>query len=170
VEGREFWESYAGDWVTLMQYKLKSLLFYFIIFAVVLSGCGKPDPKSISDSLEIIYDNTSEIPLGNRISIWIKNTSNYCVEFPLKDGTKLYAQQNGTWVEVANNVEFIGSQVITLKPNDEMFSEDQLSIHPDVSNLDIRKPIKFRALLTGNLCEDKTMQIQKEIPFTLVPK
>ena len=151
--------------------KTKRLLIYFLALSILLIGCGQKakSPDQIAESIEVIYDNSSEIPLGTRISIWVKNTSAYCVEFPLADGLSLYAYEKDVWIEIPNSVKFIGKQTITLIPNDIMSSEDQVALHPDISSLSMDKPTKFYALLTGYLCDDTTVKIQKEIPFTLIP-
>jgi hypothetical protein len=151
--------------------KTKHLLIYFLTLPILLIGCGQKakGPDQIAKSIEVIYDNSSEITLGTRISIWVKNTSAYCVEFPLSDGLSLYAYEKDAWIEIPNLVEFIGKQTITLMPNDILLSENQVVLNPDISSLSMDKPTKFYALLTGYLCDDKTVEIKKEIPFTLIP-
>ncbi len=148
-----------------------SFLIYFLVLSIFLLGCGQEakDPNQIAKSIEIIYDNSPEIPLGVQINIWVKNHSTYCVEFPLDDGLLLYAYEKDAWSEIPNSVEFIGKSTIILIPKDRLLSENRVYLHPDISSLSMDKPTKFYALLTGYLCDDHNIQIQKEIPFTLVP-
>lgn len=150
----------------------KTFAFLFITLSALLVGCFQQtkQPEVIAASLEIRYQDTSEISFGTPINVWVKNTSNYCIEFPLKGEVKaVYAQQKEKWVEIPNLVKRAGNQNLVIKPKGDLFSERMVLISPDVSSLSIDGPTKFYALLAGYLCDDHNIQIQKEIPFTIVP-
>ena len=54
-------------------------------------------------------------------------------------------------------------------PNAGTNSESLVYILPDTSNLVITEPIDSYALITGSLCDDENIVIEKKIQFVIVP-
>ena len=150
----------------------KTFTFLFITLSALLVGCFQQakQPEEIADLLQIRFQDTSEISLRTPIIVWINNTSNYCIEFPLEGEIKaVYAQQKEKWVEIPNLVKKAGNQNLIIEPKGDLLSERMVVISPDISSLVLEEPTKFYALLAGYLCDDHNIQIQKEIPFTVLP-
>jgi hypothetical protein len=141
-----------------------------VLLSVLLLSCSKQtiEPEVISESIKITYQDTGPIA-GNPVDALLTNTSKYCIKFDLLNGVKLFAKQKEKWVEIPNLVEFIGTSTITLMPEGNLSSEASVIIGPDTTTLIITTPIDAYALLTGHLCDDETIQIQKKIPFTIDP-
>jgi hypothetical protein len=148
-----------------------NLFKYFVLFLILLSSCTKntDDPVAIASSISVAYAVSSEIPLGNPVDITLTNETRHCIVFPVVDGVSMWAEQNGGQVVVENLVTSIGSQDLILYPQGELLSARILPLRPNTSNLVIDAPIKFTVQLTGYLCEDKNVQIQKQIIFTIIP-
>ncbi len=152
-----------------MHYLRTRYILILIVFLPTLLFSCAVQPKDITASLEVVYPKTSEFHVGAPVDIIINNTSNYCVVFSLKDGLTIYAEQSSGQVGIANLVEFIGSQDWVIKPKGDLYSSRLISMYPDLSNLSITSPTKFYAKLTGHFCDDESVQVKKEIPFTIVP-
>lgn len=151
--------------------KIISRTLTSIFLFVFLCSCSTSasQPKDIAASIEITYQPSSTIKRGSDLDVWLKNTTKYCLEFPAVDGMKVYAQQKERWVEIPNLVTVIGNQIVKLKPAGDFWDANVFTISPDLASLNSNEPIKFRAVLTGYLCEDHTIVIEKEIPFTVTP-
>lgn len=141
-----------------------------LLLSVLLLSCNQAEqPEFISESIEIRYQEPSELIAGNPVDVWLINTSKHCLQFDLLDGMKIFVRQEEQWIEIANSVKFIGDSTVTLMPKGDFFSETLINIRPDFTTLAISTPTDAYALLTGYLCNDNTIQIQKEIPFTINP-
>ncbi len=142
-----------------------------VVIIILLSGCLKQSdaPTMIANSIEITYSPSPEMKVGYQMEVLLKNTTKYCVQFPLVDGLEIYANQNGAWVKVPNLVTILGDENLYLESKDKPLSRRSIDIQPDISSLEIQNPTSFRALLTGHLCDDESIKIEKEIPFTVVP-
>jgi hypothetical protein len=141
-----------------------------LFLSVFLLGCSKQaiQPEVISESIKISYLDTGPIA-GNPVDALLTNTSEYCIKFNLQDDIKVFAKQKEQWVEIPNLVEYLGDPTMILMPKGDLSSEGTVILGPDIDTLVINAPTDAYALLTGHLCDDDTIQIQKRIPFTINP-
>ena len=119
--------------------------------------------------IRVSYPASQEVPVGLGMDIELKNESKYCVMFPVVTGMTIYTVQDGKEIEVKNLVVIMGSENVPLGPKGEVFSMRFISIVPDTSSLSIKEPTQFFARLNGYLCDDESVKIVKEVPFTVVP-
>ena len=146
-------------------------IFLKLVVAILLSSCARQieQPDAIAGSIEIVYVTSSEMTVGDQMEVSLQNKTKYCIQFPLVDGLNIYAEQDGKWVESRNLVTILGDQNWVLRPKDELLSERSVYIQPDIAHLEIHAPTRFYALLQGYLCDDESVKVQKEIPFTMIP-
>jgi hypothetical protein len=146
---------------------LVGLLFLLIV------GCIKvtptPTPDEISNLLIIKYHEGPEIQLNGHIQAVIRNTTNYCIVFPVDLGIKLFVNQDGKLSEINNYTKYIGNQNQYLNPAGEKNDLISVSLDPDTSGLLITDSMMFYAEITGHLCDDESVIIKKKIPFIIVP-
>ncbi len=166
--------SYAADVCLLtigLIMKKGKKIFLGIVATFLLTSCSKNSdtPIAISNSIEIAYSPSSEMEVGNQMEAILINKTKHCIQFPLVDGLEIYATQNGTWVKVPSLVTILGDQNLYLEPKGKPLSRRSIDIQPDISSLEIQNPTSFRVLLTGHLCDDESIKIEKEIPFTVGP-
>lgn len=140
-----------------------------IIFFLCSCSSNGSDPASIASSIDVKYPVSEEFLIDSQIEVFLINESAFCVAFPLDDGLKIYAQENDEEVEVENLIINIGSQDLILYPKGKMLSTRSLDLRPDTNHLKMEKPTKFKVILTGYLCEDENVQIQKEFLLTSMP-
>ncbi|HNB55297.1 MAG TPA: hypothetical protein PK530_25320 [Anaerolineales bacterium] len=141
-----------------------------LLFSMLLIGCGNNrTPDVIATMIDVSYPASREVPTGSGIEIQLTNESEYCVIFPVVTGMTIYTVENGEEIKVGNLVVVMGDENVPLGPKDEIFSMRQISIVPDTTGLSISKPTQFFARLTGYLCDDESVKIIKEIPFTVIP-
>jgi hypothetical protein len=152
-----------------MKFKFSDLSNIAVIIVILLTGCRSKDPEEISSTIQVSYPISQEMPVGSGISIELTNRSNYCVVFPIVTGMKIYAEQGGNRVEVKNLITVIGDENLVLNPQGEILSKRSIDIAPDTSNITITEPTQFFVSQSGYLCDDNNVQIQKEIPFTVIP-
>lgn len=140
--------------------------------AIAISGCSNSSEQqiaNIADSIDVSYQTGPQIEVHQDLTIWIKNQTNYCISFPPDFGIKVFAEINKNWQEVPNLGTFLGNQPILLKPKGDIFAETSLDARPDVSALALTQPTNFYVLISGNLCDDENVSIEKKIPFVVVP-
>ncbi len=152
-----------------MKNKFKFILI-FLFLASLFTSCKKQaeQPELISAAIEIQYQNVDGIA-GNPVDALLINNSEYCIKFDLADGLNIFVGQNEKWIEIPNLVEFLGDSVLILQPKGNLSSRGSVNLRPDMANLVIKSPTEAYALLTGYLCDDDNIQIQKKIPFTINP-
>ncbi len=149
----------------------RSIKIYSItlLFSMVLLGCGSKTPDEIASMIIVSYPATQEVPAGLGMQIRLINDSEYCIMFPVVTGMTIYTMQDEKEVEVKNLINTIGNENVNLNPKDEIFSTLTIGVVPDTSNLSITAPTQFFVRLSGYLCDDESVKIIKEIPFTVVP-
>jgi len=103
------------------------------------------------------------------IEVELNNTSNYCIEFPPDYGIKIYMDENGKITEIGNNTTYIGDKPRYLQPKGNIASKRGILFSPRVSDQKIIDSIIFYAEVTGQLCNDPSIIIQRKIPFSVSP-
>ena len=140
-----------------------------LLLSILILGCGNKTPEEIASMIDVSYPALQEVPVGLGMDIELKNESKYCVMFPVVTGMTIYTVQDGKEIEVKNLVVIMGSENVPLGPKGEVFSMRFINIVPDTSSLSIKEPTQFFARLNGYLCDDESVKIVKEVPFTVVP-
>ncbi len=151
---------------------LLKLTINFLLFVVLLSGCSgsyESQIENIPDSIEVTYETGPEISSNQNLMFWIKNQTNFCISFPRGYGIRNYAEKSDGWTEVPNLGNFLGNEPRLLKPKGDFFSEDSVVVRPDISNLGLTEPTNFYVTISGHLCDDETVLIEKKIPFVVIP-
>ena len=72
-------------------------------------------------------------------------------------------------ITIDNLVDIVGSQDFILSAKGDIFSTRSVYLRPDVSNLTITDSTQFTAHFTGYLCDDKNIEINKDVIFTIPP-
>jgi hypothetical protein len=104
-------------------------LVWIAVFAYILSACAGNEPniptvlqesfanmipiKDMNKSLTvtILSGNKDEVKSGSAMDIAVENISSNSIYFQNNPSTiKLYAAQNGEWVEIKNNVTYLNYQ------------------------------------------------------------
>ena len=137
-----------------------------LLYSCSTNGTNSED---IASSIEIKFSNSETFLIDDPIELFLVNKSSSCIVFPLVDGLRIYTQQNGKKVEIKNLINNMGSQDLILYPKGEILSTRSLDLRPDITGLKIDKPTDFSVILTGYLCENEAIQIQKEILVTITP-
>lgn len=140
-----------------------------LLFSIVLLGCGSKTPEEIASMITVSYPASQEISAGLGMQIRLINESEYCIIFPVVTGMTIYTMQDGKEIEVKNLINTIGNEKVNLNPKDEIFSTLTIGVVPDISSLSITDPTQFFVRMDGYLCDDESVKIIKEIPFTVVP-
>lgn len=155
--------------MSLIQRSIMHVLTLIVLLG--LTSCTKPAPNTagVSDLLVITYDSGPGIGIGDNLEFWIKNESDRCISFPVDYGLKLFVKANQTWDQVPNLATYVGEEPNVLESKGGTFSEDAVIARPDVSQLDLAGPTDFYASVTGHLCDDGSVIVEKEIPFTVTP-
>jgi hypothetical protein len=155
---------------------MKSITLTFklalVMMAMAIGGCigsSKQQIANIADSIDVSYQTGPRIGVNQDLTVWIKNQTAYCVSFPPDYGIKIFAETSDGWTEVSNLVTFVGNQPRSLKPKGDIFSERSIDVRPDVSALMLSQPTNFYVSISGHLCNDETVLVEKEIPFVVVP-
>ena len=92
--------------------------------------------------------------------------------FPIDFGIRILMEISGTWAEVKNTVTYRaqpGQDAIFLRPTGDIFSENIVGAKPDITSIDLTTPTKFQVIITGHLCDDVNVTVEKSIPFTVLP-
>ena len=154
-----------------MGIKFKALI-YIICLAITLSSCGTNATKAPvnSDNVLIIseYQNGPNIHSNEILSFWIKNNTDDCITFPNDFGVKIYMVKEGKLVEVNNSMTYLPKDNIVLKAKGNIFDEDMVELHPDLSGITLNTQAQFEATISGIMCKDKS-EILKKISFTIKP-
>ena len=166
---------YSIEFERIKMKKYRRFHLFVTTLLLILVGCRNetltptPTPDEISNSLIIKYYEGPEIQIYGHIQAIVQNTSDFCIEFPIDLGIKLFVDQNGTVSEINNYTKYIGNQKRVLNPIGERNDFISVSYDPDVSGLIVTDSMTFYAEFTGHLCDDETVIIQKKIPFNIVP-
>jgi hypothetical protein len=139
---------------------------------MILSGCSNSSEsrvENIANGIDVSYETGPQISQGQNLIFWIKNQTDFCVSFPPDYGIKVFSETSNGWEEVPNLVNYVGTEPRLLQPKDNFFSEDSIFARPDLSGLGLVKPANFYVSISGNLCDDKTVLIEKKISFIVVP-
>ena len=155
---------------------MKSIRLTFLSAIVILtlaiiscSNSSEQQIADIADSIEVSYQTGPQIGVHQDLTIWIKNQTKYCVSFPPDFGIKVFAEINKNWQEVPNLGTFLGNEPRLLKPKGDIFAETSLDARPDVSDLGLTQSTNFYVSISGHLCDDDTVLVEKKIPFVVVP-
>jgi hypothetical protein len=160
----------------------RNMGFCILLTILILSyGCSfmqeiqnpKGTPTSeidqLGDRLEITFLRGPEIHTLQNVSLVITNLSEYCIVFPFDFGIELWVDVNDVWEEIDNMVQYIPEEDIYLEPVGESFSTMGVSIRPDLSDFPLLEKTDFKAILSGHLCDDISVIVEKEILFTVSP-
>jgi hypothetical protein len=151
---------------------LIKLTIKFVVFSIFLNACSNSYEKQIEnipDSIEVTYETGPEIGQNEILTVWIKNQTDFCISFPRGYGIRNFVETSDGWKEVPNLGKFIGTEPRLLKPRNDFFSEDSIDVRPDLSGLGLTKPTNFYVTISGHLCDDETVLVEKKIPFVVVP-
>lgn len=159
--------------------KLKKAIFWICIF-LTLVGCGYSSQSITGDVFQVEFVKGPDLHLeyvkelniyrSETLEFWIKNTSQACITFPYNFGIRIYYENNGAWVEVGNEFQYLPNvQDIEIQPSGQLFSQNDIELVPDIHNIQITSTAKFKADIQGYLCKDKKVVVEKEIPFTVSP-
>lgn len=144
-------------------------ILYCLIFTFILVSCEKSIIKSedISDLLVINYESNPILAEG--FSIRIDNNSDYCIQFPLGYNLKISAHTTDGIKEIPNTKEYIGEEPIQLEKKGNPQSSIFISFSPQTQDLSFPESADYYIEITGILCKDSSVIIQKKIPFEFNP-
>ncbi|MGB8213993.1 MAG: hypothetical protein WCE68_10590 [Anaerolineales bacterium] len=150
----------------------------FILF-LVICGCSSGQNRnsasshdSIADAIKITYRKGTEVQIADPLYFSITNTSTDCISYPIDYGLKIIMEQNDKWAAVADTVVYQsqpGQNEVLLDPEGGVFSERVVVAEPDLTNITLAGPTNFQAIITGHLCNDKSVVIEKRVPFVVTP-
>jgi len=148
---------------------LKDIAFLFLI--VALCSCASPEDKNqgISDPIVVTYITGPEIEMTDLLDFWVKNTSDECIVFPFDFGAKILLDNNGSWIEINNLARYHPEEDIYLRAAGNIFSENAVGLQPDYSSIVLQENTDLLVVITGHLCEDDSVIIEKQIPFVVKP-
>ena len=159
-----------------MKSKNLGLSLFILIMTIVLSDCSSPStPQSsdIANSIDVSYITGPQVDLPTGVnpllSAWITNQTKYCINFPPDYGIKVFAETSDGWTEIPNRVKYISDHPVLLKPKGDIFSQHSLDAQPDLSALTLTQPTNFYVEISGHLCDDEKVIIEKKIPFVVAP-
>ncbi len=149
----------------------KSVLLLFLSFALVFfSAACTPQARPVSSSdIAVAYVTGPAIAASQELDVFITNMSQGCVEFPDDFGIKIYYQQNGSWTETGNLIQYLPHQNNRLESHGAPLDTTSISLRPDLSRIQIGQSLAFKAIIRGNRCSDTNVVVEKEIPFTVTP-
>lgn len=155
---------------------MKNYPLFLLLMAILLisiTGCGKVtptySPEELSNSLVITYYEGPEIQIDGHIQALLRNTSKYCIVFPIDLGIKLYMVKKGNITEINNYTAYVGDHKRYLNPKGDLNDFISVSFDPDVSRKTVTDSLKFYAEITGHLCDDDSVVVKKKIPFIVTP-
>jgi hypothetical protein len=144
----------------------------FVVFSIFLSACSdsyESQIENISDFIDVTYETGPQIGQHEILTVWIENQTDFCISFPLGYGIRNFVETSDGWKEVPNLGKFVGTEPRLLKPKNDFFSEDTVNVRPDISGLGLTKPTNFYVTISGQLCDDESVLIEKKIPYMVVP-
>ncbi len=151
--------------------KIFKQLTLFLFCCFILYGCTENaiSPDDISKGLMIDYVKGNEIKTSGYILVNITNTSSECISFPIDFGLQLYVIENGVLTNIKNKTTYTGDSPYIVNPNGDYVSEILIIFSPDLSMFSIKEETNFVAIIKGQLCDDESVIITKEIPFIVMP-
>lgn len=145
----------------------------------MLCGCSLGQTKNpqelginIAKDIQITYETGPKIGLSDSLDAVVKNNSKNCIEFPIDFGLKILMEKNDAWIPVFNLTKYEaqpGDTSVILDRKGTIFSEKMIVAEPDLSNITLSGATNFQANISGHLCEDKSITINKSIPFVVSP-
>lgn len=143
----------------------------YVTLLLLLYGCkgNQYNTSEISSSILVSYKFSQEVSSGNRADIVLTNTTDFCIVFPLIDGLRIYTEDDNEEKELKNLIDIIGDQNLILPPDGEPLSSRIVALRPDTSSIFIKEPVLLSIKLTGYLCDDSSIVIEKIIPLTIKP-
>lgn len=146
--------------------KIHNCLF---IIAFILISCDRtiPHPEDISNMLLINYEESPIIAEG--FVIRIDNNSKYCVQFPIGYNLKIFIETIDGITEIPNATRYIGEYPNQLEKKGDPQSSIFITFMPIIQDLLLIESGDFYVEISGNLCEDSSVIIQKRIPFEVKP-
>jgi hypothetical protein len=148
----------------------KSSLVIGFLSAMVLMSCS-PTPQRVSGSdLAIKFVEGPDIKASEDLTFLVINMSTACIEFPDDFGIKIYyLDKNDAWVETNNLGTYLHPQNNKLEPYGNPLDLKAVYVRPRLSTPVVGNPIAMRVTIKGNICNDPTTIVEKEIPFTVTP-
>ena len=146
-----------------------NILLFFIMILYSCSSSPKSQVENIADGIEVSYETGPKIGQNQILTFCIENQTQFCFSFPRGYGIKIFSKTSNGWIEVPNRGKFLGTEPRLLKPKEDFFSEDSVDVFPDISGLGLVQPTDFYVSISGSLCEDETVVIEKKIPFVVAP-
>jgi hypothetical protein len=148
--------------------KKTKLLVAFLLLCTIYA-CSSAQVHNLADDIVVTYETGPEIQATEVLEFWIKNTSNNCIVFPYNYGLKIFVEQNTNWIEVPNPTIYSPEDDIYLREADNIFSYRPVLLRPDISKIQLQGPTNFQATITGHLCDDENVVVEKTIPFVVKP-
>lgn len=143
--------------------KIIEKLFYLLIVLFLVSCEKKVNTEDISKLLKI---SNEEIPVIAEGYIFrIDNYSDYCIQFPLGYNLQIFVDTIDGIREIPNSAQYFGETPITIEKKGSPQSSIFISFSPRTQDLSLLKSMDFYVVITGSLCEDSSVIIEKKIPF-----
>jgi hypothetical protein len=130
---------------------------------MVLCSCSSKSDESefitlvgsdIQHYLDITNLNGSSVRLNTVISLYIKNKTSDCIEFPYNFGVKIFAYQNHGWIEVPDNIIYASHKDVILDPRG-LNVDAVVALQPDYATLGaISNKFRMRIVMIGHLCKN----------------
>jgi hypothetical protein len=161
---------------------LKKIIFGIlgIVIILIMAGCTQSSQLINGNAIRVEFINGPELHLDfvkelnqyqtSTLTFRIKNTSQTCITFPYDFGIKIYYENNGSWIETDNMFQYFPKDKdVLLDSVGNIDSDMVVNLSPDIQNVQISTIVNFKATIQGHLCKDKSVVVEKEIPFTVLP-
>jgi hypothetical protein len=112
--------------------------------------------------IELFVDGPQIKPTA-RLSFGISNQATECMVFPYDFGKKIFIESKGKWIPVKDIMETNSRENVILQPR----SGIGIFVAPDLSNIVITSPTNSKVVITGHLCNNKDVVVEKTIPFVV---
>jgi hypothetical protein len=151
---------------------------YVSVIFLALYGCSSVQNSNltlsdnIANAIKVTYQTGPQIQTNEALNFLITNTSKNCIAYPIDFGLQIIMEQNGKWITVVNTVTYqaqTGQNEVLLNPVGSLFTQKIVGAQPDLSNITLTGPTNFQAIITGHLCNDKSVVIEKRVPFIVSP-
>lgn len=141
------------------------------VLTVIVISCSNTSSQSVdvASLIDVMYQTGPEISLGGTLEAWINNMSSNCISFPADFGITVFVKQRGEWIEVSNQVTYVGDRPEVLHAKGDARSDTLVYIKPDTSDLALTEPVEAYGLIKGTLCNDENHVVEKKILFVIAP-
>lgn len=135
-----------------------------LIIVLFLVSCEKNiNTEDISKLLKISNDEFPVIAEG--YSFRIDNYSEYCIQFPLGYNLQIFVDTIDGIKEISNSAQYFGEAPITIEEKGSPQSSIFISFSPRTQDLSLLKSMDFYVVISGSLCDDSSVIIEKTVPF-----